>query len=745
MLGDVRVQLRPEVQIVPRADWPPSFGRHQPPEWTAALSAPGLRITSRLIDEPTRKFLELLREPMAVTAAVLRASEQQGDDPIQILEAAVPLLESLLRSRILHCVDDPSAAANPLTPAGVEPGAVVYGWEILEPLHILSDTQVYRAARAGRNCVLKVVSELATWQKAALRNEAAALGEISHPAVPALMEEGTDLDQPYLVLQWRAGQHCTSAAAELRRLPMPASRIGLLELLTRITEIYAELHEMGVIHGDVQPRNVLADLDTMEVSILDFGFATRINGTAYGSAGAPRGGVDCYRAPELCAEGGVFREATAASEQYALGCLCFELATGAFPVDRMLSAHEFWLQIANSPLRSFQDVGIRGWPDLDRALARSLARKPDARYGSVSGLAAAIRKLRQQAAATEPGRRRKPLSLPVIASPVDGSTRPLYPPIASVNYGAAGIAYAWYRRALADQDGGLLASALSWARTATSLASSPEAFTNTAIGIASDTVGAASLYHSPLGVHLVEAAIAYAAGEQWQAALRRMLDTLRPADERLDLATGRAGQLLACAHALSVLQHERRAAAEIRAAGDEVLKALWERSWRLHDDVTGCDHPYLGIAHGWAGILFSTFTWCRLRNRQAPRPALRLLAELLDQAQQTKGDEAWWPHVCSPDVPPQPWHGWCHGSAGHTLLLCEVSRSLGQDYLTLAKAAARHAGRTTSLNTSLCCGLAGVARTRSSPSTAARHRRAGCREQIRSRCVLENMVSRKNS
>jgi hypothetical protein len=86
MLGDVRVQLRPGVQIVPRAQWPPAFSGH-PAEWTAALSAPGLRTTSRLIDEPTRRFLELLREPMAVTAAVLRTAEQYGGDPVAILES----------------------------------------------------------------------------------------------------------------------------------------------------------------------------------------------------------------------------------------------------------------------------------------------------------------------------------------------------------------------------------------------------------------------------------------------------------------------------------------------------------------------------------------------------------------------------------------------------------------------------------------------------------------------------------
>ena len=148
MLGDVRVQLRPGVQIVPRAQWPPAFSGH-PAEWTAALSAPGLRTTSRLIDEPTRRFLEFLREPMAVTAAVLRIAEQYGGDPLELLESAVPLLESLLRSQLVTCVDDAPAGAPP-TAAAAAPGTVLYGWEIVAPLHVVAYTQVYLAARQGQ-------------------------------------------------------------------------------------------------------------------------------------------------------------------------------------------------------------------------------------------------------------------------------------------------------------------------------------------------------------------------------------------------------------------------------------------------------------------------------------------------------------------------------------------------------------------------------------------------------------------
>jgi eukaryotic-like serine/threonine-protein kinase len=293
---------------------------------------------------------------MAVTAAVLRTAEQYGGDPVAILESAVPLLESLLRSQLVTCVDDESAGAPP-TAAAAAPGTILHGWEVVAPLHVVADTQVYLAARHGQECVLKVIRHDASWQKAALLNEAALLARTSHPAVPLLIDGDPDLDEPYLVLQHRIGRHCTSAASDLRRQPMPMSRVSLLALLAQITRAYAELHERDVIHGDVQPRNILASLDPPEVSILDFGFATRADGTAYGAAGAPRGGVDCYRAPELWAGGGRFHAATLASEQYAIGCLCFELAAGTFPFDRTLSTQRFRLAITSTQAR----VPHRAW------------------------------------------------------------------------------------------------------------------------------------------------------------------------------------------------------------------------------------------------------------------------------------------------------------------------------------------------------------------------------------------------
>ena len=188
----------------------------------------------------------------------------------------------------------------------------------------------------------------------------------------------------------------------------------------------------------------------------------------------------------------------------------------------------------------------------------------------------------------------------------------LCPPTASLNYGAAGVAFGWYRMAQAAQDGALLACAHALVRRATALAPGPDAFTSSLIGITPETVGTASLYHSALGVHLAEAIIASASGERWQPALDRTPDGSCPRTTWLDLATGRAGSSLRARTPWPRSRRQGAALDRIRRAGDTALDGLWARPWRLSDPAPVMCHAaaHVGVAHGWAGLLFATFTWC---------------------------------------------------------------------------------------------------------------------------------------
>ncbi len=82
-----------------------------------------------------------------------------------------------------------------------------------------------------------------------------------------------------------AGSPWSGSPASTRRRPAPScaaggDRAGLLALCRSILAAYARLHERGVIHGDVHPRNVLVG-PAGEVHLIDFGLSL---------AGGPGGG-----------------------------------------------------------------------------------------------------------------------------------------------------------------------------------------------------------------------------------------------------------------------------------------------------------------------------------------------------------------------------------------------------------------------------------------------------------------------
>src|SRR5699024_6340429 len=87
-------------------------------------------------------------------------------------------------------------------------------------------------------------------------------------------------------------------------------------------------------------------------------------------------------------------------------------------------------------------------------------------------------------------------------------------PTASVNYGAAGIAYMFYRMALIESDASLLSVADVWANRATQYITDEEkGFYSKDIDITKATVGSTSIYHTPSGVFLVQALISKELGD----------------------------------------------------------------------------------------------------------------------------------------------------------------------------------------------------------------------------------------
>ena len=538
-----------------------------------------------------------------------------------------------------------------------------------------------------------------------------------------------------------------SAAAHLRRPWSLRARRELGGLCVAVLDAYADLHAQGVIHGDVHPRNLLFAADARRVHAVDFGLGVVVAEAA--AHPSPRGGVSAYFAPEYAAAilaDGAAPAVTAASEQYSLAALLYETLTGEQYLYQALEGQRWLTAVCTDPPRAFSRLALPASPAIESVLARALAKAPAERYASIAGLrdafADAIERDLGRASPVPMGRGWTPPGLfPALTARLDldgALDRVLTRPTATVNFGSAGIAYLFYRASCVHDRQDLLALADVWIECAKrAIDERPsEACFDPALGLEPGTVGRTALYHSAAGVHCVDALVACVIDdrERADAAIGRFAGAVASTEARNDVTTGRAGHLIGCAALLEAARAAGYAEYRLLELGRRTQAAL-VADWRsCAEPVAGAGDPYLGVAHGWAGVAFALLRFNAVSLEPLPPAALAMLDGLADLALRD-GDRAAWPRGPADEVV---WPGWCHGSPGHAMLWAQAYRALAQDrFLELARMAAEHTWSEPAPMGHLCCGASGQAY-----AFLALHRLTGeCVHVDRARAMLDRAMT----
>jgi hypothetical protein len=353
-----------------------------------AITRPRSRTPSKIVDSAAAELLKAFRSPKTITDAVIEYNGARNRDPEQILEAVFPLLRELIEARFL--IPSGGANAEGIT-ASWTSGDRVAGFEIIERIQVVEDTEVYRV-RLDASCAaaLKITRPgVSPRVRRAFEREELILRGVEGSVAPRLLEAGTFEDRSYLAVEWLPGIPCDVAAARLRKSP---SRDQLLDLCHAILCAYADLHSRGVIHSDVHPRNVLFQ-DDGSVKLVDFGLA-RIEGASDLTGRVHRGGIGFFFEPEYasaCLRGQPAPQSTFQGEQYALAALLYFLLTRAHYLDFSFEKSDMMRQIAEDAPLPFARRNILPWPDVETALGTALRKLPGERFPSVAELGRAIR------------------------------------------------------------------------------------------------------------------------------------------------------------------------------------------------------------------------------------------------------------------------------------------------------------------------------------------------------------------
>jgi serine/threonine-protein kinase len=218
--------------------------------------------------------------------------------------------------------------------------------------------------------------------------EAKAAAKLRGEHVVRVHDVGTlDGAIPFIVMEYLEGR--TVGALLRERGPLP---IGLAcELTIQACEALAEAHARGIVHRDVKPENLVVTLDqddTPLLRVVDFGIS-KVALALDPSRTQPGGtvlGTPYYMSPEQIDGLG---DVDARTDVWSLGAVLFEMLAGRKPFAGQSFA-ALASEILTAPPRQLRKLRFDAPEDLEAAVNRCLAKRPDDRFPSVAELAAAL-------------------------------------------------------------------------------------------------------------------------------------------------------------------------------------------------------------------------------------------------------------------------------------------------------------------------------------------------------------------
>ena len=241
--------------------------------------------------------------------------------------------------------------------------------------------------RLGRSVAVKRLrtdlASDATFQ-ARFRREAQASASLNHPLIVAVYDtgeemstDGSDVAQPYIVMEYVAGRTLRDIIREGRKiLPERA-----LEITSGVLAALDYSHRAGIIHRDIKPGNVMLT-PSGDVKVMDFGIARAVSDASSSmTQTAAVVGTAQYLSPEQ-ARG---ETVDSRSDVYSTGCLLYELLTGRPPFvgdSPVAVAYQHVREPAQPPSNFDTEIP----PEMDAIVMKALAKRVEDRYQSAAAM-----------------------------------------------------------------------------------------------------------------------------------------------------------------------------------------------------------------------------------------------------------------------------------------------------------------------------------------------------------------------
>lgn len=271
---------------------------------------------------------------------------------------------------------------------------------------------VYKAIdnQTKRTCAIKVLRQELLNNKTALcrfTREVKMLSELHHPYLVEMTGRGfTTCGAPFLVMEWLDGYSIAAA-------PKRHNAMRCIELFRQAADALSYIHGKGIIHRDIKPSNLIivtGASGSEEVRIVDFGIARRCSGSDFSdlsdlsnlsnlsdqsdqsdrsdqsqsiTACQQMIGTPSFMSPEQC----LGKPVDQRSDIYSLGCLMYEVMSGAAPFGGKTAIETLLGQLKGQLERPTISIADEATSEgLTTIILRCLHKDPKDRYQSMDNL-----------------------------------------------------------------------------------------------------------------------------------------------------------------------------------------------------------------------------------------------------------------------------------------------------------------------------------------------------------------------
>jgi len=239
----------------------------------------------------------------------------------------------------------------------------------------------------------KLDAEAARMVTVRFEREVRAVARLNHPNIIQVYDFGAEGDLAYIVMEFVEGRELKSYFDEGERFDLKT----IFRLMTELLDALECAHEAGIVHRDIKPANVMVAAGG-RAKLADFGVA-RVSDPGDQAEATRVGamvGTPSYMSPEQVQGQTIDRR----TDIFSAGILFYELLTGKKP----FTGTQWGLAkmiIEDDPAWPSQIVQIPA--EIDRVVARALAKDPEHRYQSARKFAEALRRVLEGKAPEAPG------------------------------------------------------------------------------------------------------------------------------------------------------------------------------------------------------------------------------------------------------------------------------------------------------------------------------------------------------